>query len=76
MTGKFFEYLASGRPILALGATDGDVADILQETGAGKIVDFEDEAGMKATVLDFYNHYKNGKLVSNPADCQKYSRKT
>jgi hypothetical protein len=29
LTGKFFEYLATGRPILVIGPTDGEVATIL-----------------------------------------------
>lgn len=37
LPGKFFEYLASGNPILAIGPTDGDAAQVLKETEAGKI---------------------------------------
>lgn len=35
--GKLFEYLASGTPVLAIGDTDGDVARIMKECGAGEI---------------------------------------
>jgi glycosyltransferase involved in cell wall biosynthesis len=37
--GKIFEYLACRTPIIALGsAPEGEVADILRETGAGRVV--------------------------------------
>lgn len=37
--GKLFEYLACRRPIIALGAApDGEVAHILRDTGAGRVV--------------------------------------
>ena len=75
LTGKFFEYLASGRPILAIGPTDGDVAKILKETNSGKIIDFEDEAMLKQVILEYYKLYKNGNLKAEPRSIEKYSRK-
>jgi glycosyltransferase involved in cell wall biosynthesis len=39
LTGKFFEYLACGRPILAVGPDDSsEVASVLRETGTGVCV--------------------------------------
>ncbi|SRR5579884_133322 len=35
LTGKVFEYLATGKPILAIADENGEVARILRETGAG-----------------------------------------
>ncbi len=75
LTGKFFEYLASGRPILAIGPADGDVADVLKETNAGQIADFEDEETMKSIVLNLYEQYKKGKLSVSTQSIEKYSRK-
>ncbi len=37
-TGKLYEYLASGRPILVLGP-ESEAARIVRETGAGRVVD-------------------------------------
>ena len=47
LTGKMFEYLALKRPILGIGPVDGDAAAILNETGAGKMFDYADEAGIR-----------------------------
>jgi glycosyltransferase involved in cell wall biosynthesis len=47
LTGKFFEYLASQKPILAIGPTDGDLAKIIQETKCGSMFDYKDAAGMR-----------------------------
>lgn len=44
-TGKFFEYLAAGRPILAL-ARENDAARIVNETGIGMVVDPLDVDGI------------------------------
>lgn len=40
ITGKIFEYLASGNPILCLGPVDGDAAKIISRCKAGKTIDY------------------------------------
>jgi glycosyltransferase involved in cell wall biosynthesis len=74
LTGKFFEYLAAARPILAIGPVKGDVADILLNSNAGKIVDFNDKTGLKATLLEFYSKYKDNQLNLTPEGINQYSR--
>ena len=41
--GKFFEYLASGKPILAMAPEHSDVARIIDENQIGYACDFEDK---------------------------------
>jgi glycosyltransferase involved in cell wall biosynthesis len=48
-TGKLFEYLASGRPIMAL-ARDNEAARIVRETGTGIAVDGADPAAIRAAL--------------------------
>ncbi len=76
LTGKFFEYLAAKRPILAIGPSDGDVAEVLKETNAGRIVDFEDEKKMTELILDFYEKFKAGNLAVTSNSIEKYFRKS
>lgn len=52
-TGKIFEYIASGRPVLGVGPVDGDAADILNETNSGVMKDFEDSEGIRSAILQF-----------------------
>lgn len=75
LTGKFFEYLSVSRPILAIGPTDGDVAQILNESKAGEIFDFEDENKLTTSLLKWYVDFKNGKLIATDIDVTPYSRK-
>jgi glycosyltransferase involved in cell wall biosynthesis len=42
ITGKLFEYLASGRPVLCIGPTDGDAAEILETASHGKCAAYHD----------------------------------
>ena len=57
LTGKFFEYIASGRKILAFGPVNGDLGRALAETGSGMIVDFEDSAGIKSAIDVLYEEF-------------------
>ena len=42
ITGKLFEYLASGKPILCLGPVDGDAAEIINMCKAGRTFTYYD----------------------------------
>lgn len=46
LTGKFFEYLASQKPVLAIGPTDGDLAALIEETRCGQIFSYDDAPGI------------------------------
>ena len=72
--GKLFEYLASQRPILAIGATDGDSAQIIKETGAGVTCRAEDTEQIKKSLEDMYDQFLAGN-VSHEGDVKAYSRK-
>ena len=40
ITGKIFEYLMVKRPILAIAPTNGDLAEIIEQTNSGVVVEF------------------------------------
>jgi glycosyltransferase involved in cell wall biosynthesis len=50
LPGKLFEYLALGKPILALSRREGEVFRILERTRAGWCVDFADPTAIGATL--------------------------
>ena len=58
LTGKFFEYLASQKPILAIGPTDGDLNRIIQETQCGKLFDYTDTDGINLFIQERLNQPK------------------
>jgi len=51
ITGKLFEYLATGKPILCLGPVDGDAAEILQRYHLGKCFSYDDVEGIENYIL-------------------------
>jgi Glycosyltransferase len=76
LTGKLFEYMASGRPILCIGPEDGDSARILNETKTGITVDFDDKEKMKSVILDLIAKHKENQLITNGVKAvEKYSRR-
>ncbi|KIA86308.1 glycosyltransferase family 4 protein [Flavobacterium sp. AED] len=73
--GKLFEYMVSGRPIVAIGPSGSDFAEIITETNTGVFFDYSEKVKLKSVILDFYNQFLAGKLQSNGVGLQKYSRK-
>ncbi len=64
ITGKLFEYLASGKPVICLGPADGDAAEILKETSHGKTFEYDDSEGISEYLIY---------LSSNPEITEKVS---
>lgn len=72
ITGKFFEYLASQKPVLAIGPTDGDLARIIDETNCGRLFGYEDSEGIEKFILEqLINPLTGGK----PEIIAQFSRK-
>ena len=72
LTGKFFEYLAAQKPILAIGPTGGDLAKIIDQTNCGQLFDYNDVEGMRRFIVSSLDHPA---LVLNPEMANEYSRK-
>lgn len=75
-TGKLFEYIASKRPILAIGGPKGVVSELLEETKTGFFVSSLDE--IKNTIRKYYNEYMSNGQLSYQGDIlkiEKYSQK-
>ncbi|NNF56887.1 MAG: glycosyltransferase family 4 protein [Rhodothermaceae bacterium] len=60
ITGKLYEYLATGRPVLALGEPEGDAARLLEETGGGQVVARDDAEAMAAVLREHYDAWAAG----------------
>ena len=75
LTGKIFEYLQAKRPIVAIGPTDGDLAEVIADTNAGVLVDFDDVATMKTELLKMYDAFKGDGLYVNSKNIEQYHRK-
>lgn len=75
ITGKFFEYLASKKPVLAIGPLGGDIEKILQRCGAGKIFSYQETAGMKEFILEVYEQEKKGSGKFMSTDTEIFTRR-
>jgi glycosyltransferase involved in cell wall biosynthesis len=64
LSGKVYEYIAAGRPILAVVPPDGAAAELIRETGAGVVVAPDDVEGMRAALVDLHTRFANGGLES------------
>lgn len=59
---KTFEYIATGKPILALVPPDGEAARVIRETRTGIVVAPEDVNAIKTASLDLYTCWRSAKL--------------
>lgn len=73
--GKLFEYLVSGRPILAIGPKDSDFAEIIINTNTGAFFEYHQKQLLKAKIVEYYNLFLNQNLIVNAIGIDKYSRK-
>ncbi|NPD46505.1 glycosyltransferase family 4 protein [Lentimicrobium sp. S6] len=74
LTGKFFEYLAAMKPILAHGPKNGDIDDILKQTKAGELFGYDDSDGMKNKIDSLYKEYFLNQTPFQSQNIESYSR--
>jgi hypothetical protein len=63
------------RPILAIAPINGDLAEILQQTNAGTVIDFEDKANLKKNILTLYQQFKANELQIDSKNIAQFHRK-
>ena len=67
LTGKLFEYLASGRPVICLGPPDGDAAEILRKTSHGSCAGYSDTEGIAGIIREI-RESTSGRVLEAPAE--------
>lgn len=72
LTGKLFEYMATGKPILMIGFKDGDAANILQQYEEKGVFAF----GEDKEVAQFIAKSMKALPLTHPTIAQQYSRKS
>jgi glycosyltransferase involved in cell wall biosynthesis len=75
LTGKLFEYLASGKPIICIGPKDGEAAEIISECDAGKTFDRNDAEELSRFLETLILKWTGEKsLKAGNKNCNRFSR--
>lgn len=77
LPGKFFEYLALGKPILGICPDDADISKAIQKTKTGFTCNFEEEDRLENIILTLYKNWKEkAPLNSDDTEIRAFERKT
>lgn len=76
LPGKLFEYLASRRPILGIGQTNGAMAKVIRDTGSGIVYDWDEETKIRQWIDFCWEEFKNDELKDNTSDISQYNRRS
>jgi glycosyltransferase involved in cell wall biosynthesis len=71
LTGKLFEYIATGKPVICIGPVDGDAAEIIDATSSGAAFDYNDSHSVGLFLKQILN--RNNKVRS---EISEYSRRS
>ena len=75
LPGKLFEYLASWRPVLGIGQTDGAMSMILNNTKTGLVLDWEDRTSIEKYIDMCWEKHQAGCLTVENADISQFTRR-
>ena len=77
LTGKIFEYLRAGRPILAVVPTNGLAAEVIRQTNSGLVVSNESVDDMTNGIINLFDLFIQNKLEGsfNRTEIERYNRK-
>jgi glycosyltransferase involved in cell wall biosynthesis len=73
-SGKTFEYLATGKPILALTPADSEAARLIRETKSGVAIDARDLAGVREALLTTFERFQQGGHTPDWEAIRSYER--
>ena len=74
--GKLFEYLAVGRPVLAIAPPDSSTADVLTQTGAGWLAPAGDSAAIAyALHAAFQAHQEGSSKMPEAREVARFDRR-
>jgi glycosyltransferase involved in cell wall biosynthesis len=76
VTGKIYEYLGSGTPILAIGPSEGEAADILSKTKSGSCFDYHDLDGIADYIEDCFKKWEQNKEMRMSSDTEEYDKRS
>ncbi|HAG16718.1 MAG TPA: hypothetical protein DCG69_09415 [Bacteroidales bacterium] len=62
LTGKLFEYLGARKPIIGIGPTDGDAAEIVESCHAGKMIPYGDNRQLSAYLTKLFAQWQADEL--------------
>lgn len=65
-TGKIFEYMNTGRPVLAVLPENGAAADLVRESKIGVVAHTENVEAIKAALKGYYDSWTEGRLEFSP----------
>jgi len=65
LTGKLFEYLRSGKEIIAMIPPDGEAAEILKHYNYRFITSMENTKEIEEQFIEFYKSIKTNKNINN-----------
>jgi len=75
LPGKMFEYLALGRPVLAIGPKESDCEEIILKTKAGFYCDFGDKEGLCVALEKMFTDWQNGNIILETRNIETFSRR-
>lgn len=76
ITGKLFEYLATGNPILAIGPKLGNASALLKDAKRDDMLDYEDKKLVMTQIENAYQNWKNGSSANfSLDDLERFTRK-
>lgn len=74
ITGKFYEYLRSGIPILAFGNTSSDVSSYLKKFNAGKLFEYHDVTSIEEYIVEIFNNPNQMELYFDNSGIKEFER--
>ena len=75
LPGKLFEYLASWRPVLGIGQSDGTMSVILNTTKTGLVLNWDDKASIRKFIDLCWERHLKGELTVEDADISQFTRR-